>query len=188
MTFKTRPQVPMQDLKTPIAKYPHAETNSDSMKSISVCMFLFCFSLSTATAQTPSAKTVDAGQLAAMVVYDPKEGDPSSTDKVEQISSKVNFQIQIYPGGGYIPEKIPSDAPPAFLLAAIDDKGPAKTLLGLAEKYRDAGRPVELHLFSQGGHAFNMGKRSKLITIREWSNRMADWMNDSKLLGILPLD
>lgn len=337
MTFKTRPQVPMQDLKTPIAKYPRAETNPDSMKSISVCMFLFCFSLSTATAQTPSAKTVDAtqneriangtvvplwdkgapgfegrrnepekaesywvanihnptitvflppaelangtavliapggghkelgfkgegvepaeffnklgvaafalkyrlgndkaiagpkpyvtdvharqdghramrlirskavewgidpnrigimgfsagGQLAAMVVYDPKEGDPSSTDKVEQSSSKVNFQIQIYPGGGYIPEKIPSDAPPAFLLAAIDDKGPAKTLLGLAEKYRDAGRQVELHLFSQGGHAFNMGKRSKLITIKEWSNRMADWMNDSKLLGILPLD
>ena len=122
------------------------------------------------------------GQLASMVVYDPNEGNPMSEDIVDRTSSKVNFQIQIYPGGGSIPETIPADAPPAFLLAAIDDKGPAKTLLGLAEKYRSAGRPVELHLFAQGGHAFNMGNRSKLVTIKEWTSRMADWMKDSKLL------
>ena len=122
------------------------------------------------------------GQLASMIVYDPNEGNPTSDDTLERASSKVNFQIQIYPGGGNIPETIPADAPPAFLLAAIDDKGPAKTLLGLAEKYRAAGRPVELHLFAQGGHAFNMGNRSKLTAIQDWSSRMADWMKDSKLL------
>ena len=122
------------------------------------------------------------GQLASMIIYDPNEGNPTSDDTLERASSKVNFQIQIYPGGGNIPETIPADAPPAFLLAAIDDKGPAKTLLGLAEKYRAAGRPVELHLFAQGGHAFNMGNRSKLTAIQDWSSRMADWMKDSKLL------
>ena len=122
------------------------------------------------------------GQLASMIVYDSNEGNPTSEDMIDRTSSKVNFQIQIYPGGGYIPETIPGDAPPAFLLAAIDDKGPAKTLLSLAEKYRDAGRPVELHLFAQGGHAFNMGNRSKLVTIKEWTGRMSDWMKDSKLL------
>jgi len=100
-----------------------------------------------------------------MVVYDPNEGNRMSEDIVERASSKVNFQIQIYSCGGSIPEMIPSDAPPAFLLAAIDDEGPARTLLGLAEKYRSAGRPVELHLFPQGGHAFNMGNRSKLVTM-----------------------
>ena len=126
------------------------------------------------------------GQLASMVVYDSHDGNSTSDDPVERVSSKVDFQIQIYPGGGNIPDVIPQDAPPAFLLAAIDDRGPAKTLLGLAEKYREAKRPVELHLFAQGGHAFNMGNRSKLTTIKEWSTRLADWMKDSRLLESLP--
>lgn len=126
------------------------------------------------------------GQLASMVVYDSHDGYSASVDPVERVSSKVDFQIQIYPGGGYVPDVIPQDAPPAFLLAAIDDRGPAKTLLGLEEKYREAGRPVELHLYAQDGHAFNMGNRSKLTTIKEWSTRLADWMNDSKLLETYP--
>jgi hypothetical protein len=36
-----------------------------------------------------------------------------------------------------------------------------------------------VHLFSQGGHAFNMGTRSKLTTIKGWTRRLADRLTDN---------
>ena len=89
----------------------------------------------------------------------------------------------IYPGGGFIPDVIPSDAPPAFLLAANDDEyGCDKTVIALLEKYRAAKVPVEAHLFAHGKHAFNMGYRSNLASIKGWPQRMADWLSDNGLL------
>lgn len=38
------------------------------------------------------------------------------------------------------------------------------------------------HLFARGGHAFNMGNRSKLATIKGWPQRLADWMSDNNIL------
>lgn len=121
-------------------------------------------------------------QVAHMVVFDKNEGVESSPDLIERVSSRPNFQVIIYPGGGHIPEVIPSNAPPAFLLATMEDRGPASTILKLAEKYRAAKSPVEIHLFTQGAHGYNMGNRSKLHTIHGWPDRLADWMHDSGLL------
>ena len=53
----------------------------------------------------------------------------------------------------------------------------------LFQKYRDAGAPVEAHVFARGGHAFNMGNRSKLETLKKWPQRLADWMADNGLLA-----
>jgi acetyl esterase/lipase len=88
----------------------------------------------------------------------------------------------IYPGPLGIPDVIPKDAPPAFLLVANDDRGAARTIATLFQKYRDAGAPVEAHVFAKGGHAFNMGNRSKLATLKGWPQRLSDWLNDSGLL------
>ena len=35
---------------------------------------------------------------------------------------------------------------------------------------------------SHAGHAFNMGTRSKLATIKGWPDRVADWLADNKIL------
>ena len=37
-------------------------------------------------------------------------------------------------------------------------------------------------IFARGGHAFNMGNRSQLTTVKNWPQRLADWLNDSQLL------
>jgi hypothetical protein len=42
---------------------------------------------------------------------------------------------------------------------------------------------VEAHVFARGGHAFNMGKRSKLATLKGWPQRLADWMADNEILS-----
>jgi acetyl esterase/lipase len=122
------------------------------------------------------------GEVASLLVYAPSIGDPTAADPIERESSLANFQIVIYPGPLGIPEKVPSDAPPAFFLIADDDTGHMGAILSLEEKYYAAKRPMEVHIFEHGGHGFNMGSRSKLKTIHDWPERLTDWLSDNNLL------
>lgn len=122
------------------------------------------------------------GEVVSMVSYEPGEGDPNAADPIDRLNGKPDFQLLVYPGPIGIPEIIPDDAPPAFLLVANDDRGAARTIASLFLKYREAKRPVEVHVFAQGKHAFNMGNRSKLVSIKSWPQRMADWMADNDIL------
>jgi acetyl esterase/lipase len=122
------------------------------------------------------------GEVVDMVAFDPGNGDPNAPDPIDRVNSKPNFIIQIYPGPSYIPDIIPSDAPPAFLLAADDDMCCSPSVMKLLEKYRAAKVPVEAHIFTQGQHGFNMGNRSKLKSINTWPQRLADWLSDNNIL------
>jgi hypothetical protein len=44
------------------------------------------------------------------------------------LSSRPGFQVLIYPGPLGIPDVIPADAPPAFLLVANDDRGASRVV------------------------------------------------------------
>ena len=122
------------------------------------------------------------GAVVMMVSFDKGDGDPKASDLIDRVNGRPNFQMMVYPGGKP-PEKISSDAPPAFLLCANDDEyGCDKVTLELLEKFRDAKVPVEAIFLSKGKHAFNMGDRSSLITVKTWPQRMADWLNDSGFL------
>ena len=117
------------------------------------------------------------GEVVSMVCYDGHEGNQNSKDKVDHTNCKPNFQVMIYSGPLGIPETIPAESPPAFVLVSNDD-GAAKVSLELALKLRAAKVPVELHLFQQGGHGFNMGNRTKLKSVSQWRHRMGDWLAD----------
>jgi hypothetical protein len=67
-------------------------------------------------------------------------------------------------------------------VANDDQYGCDKVTLELYEKLHAAGVPVEAIFLAQGKHAFNMGDRSKLVTVNTWPQRMADWMQDSGYL------
>jgi acetyl esterase/lipase len=122
------------------------------------------------------------GELVSMVAYDTGDGDPKAADPIDRANGKPDFQMLIYPGGG-VPDKIAPDAPPAFLLVANDDQyGCDKVTLDLFMKLRAAGVRVEAHFLGQGKHAFNMGDRSNLASVRTWPQRMADWLGDSGYL------
>jgi acetyl esterase/lipase len=126
------------------------------------------------------------GEVVSLVVYQPTAGDPAAADPIDRMSCRPDFQIVIYPGPLGVPEIVPTNTPPAFFLGANDDLDPARTITDLVQKYRLAGVPAEVHLFAQGGHAFNMGNRSKLATIKGWPQRLADWMADNHLLEASP--
>lgn len=120
------------------------------------------------------------GEVAALVAYDAAPGDPQAADTVERASGRPDFQIVVYPGPLGIPkDKVPADSPPLLLICANDDRGHIEPTLDLLAKYRAAGAPVEAHIYSHGGHAFNMGRRSELLTLRGWPERMADWLHDN---------
>jgi acetyl esterase/lipase len=118
------------------------------------------------------------GEVAALVAYPPVDGDPTARDPVERVSARPDFQILIYPGPLGIPATVPREAPPLFLLGAADDEYVAPVFFDLARKYRDAGASIELHIYAQGKHGFNMGQRSKYVSIQRWPQRLAEWLED----------
>ncbi|MGD0465012.1 MAG: alpha/beta hydrolase [Tepidisphaeraceae bacterium] len=122
------------------------------------------------------------GEILDLIAYAPGNGEASAPDPIDRLNGRPDFQMLIYPGPLGIPDVVPPDAPPAFMLVASDDTAQADVVLSLLQKYRKAGRPVEAHFFARGGHAFNMGDRSKLASIRSWPQRMADWLADSNIL------
>lgn len=122
------------------------------------------------------------GEVVSMVAYGEPDENPQAEDPIERVSSRPDFQVLIYPGPLGIPASIPSDAPPAFLLVANDDIGASRAIVDLLRKLRLSGIPVETHIYARGGHAFNMGNRSDLVTLKGWPARLKEWMQDNFIL------
>jgi dienelactone hydrolase len=121
------------------------------------------------------------GEVAALVAYPPVGGDPKSKDPVERVSARPDFEILIYPGPAGIPDVIPVDAPPLFLLGAADDEYVSDMLFDLPRRYHAAHASIETHIYAQGKHAFNMGQRSEYVAIRNWPQRLTEWLEDRGL-------
>jgi dienelactone hydrolase len=123
------------------------------------------------------------GAVVSLVANAPGNGNPAATDPIDRLNGRPDFQMLVYPGGK-APETIPSDAPPAFMIVANDDDwGCDRVTLELYQKMRAAGVSVEAIFLAKGRHAFNMGDRSSLVTVKTWPQRMADWLTDSGFLS-----
>ena len=70
--------------------------------------------------------------------------------------------------------KVPADAPPLFVGLAADDPLFGNAGFGIIESWRSAKRPVEFHLFEQGGHGFGM--YNKETTSTGWFEAFASWL------------
>lgn len=69
---------------------------------------------------------------------------------------------------------VPADAPPLFDALAADDPIFGNGGFGLIESWRSSKRPVEFHLYEQGGHGFGM--YPKETTSTGWFNSFVSWM------------
>jgi len=111
------------------------------------------------------------GTVAAGVVYQGKG------------ESRANFAAPVY---AYLPSSMnglatPDEAPPMFIAAASDDQlGLATHSVMLYEKWRKARKPVEIHLYAQGGHGFGM--RTQYLPSDSWIERYGDWLEAQGLL------
>lgn len=94
--------------------------------------------------------------------------------------SRPNFAAPIYSAPP--PDApIPADAPPLFLLCAADDDMASEVSTRFYADWRAAGHPVELHIYSQGGHGFGMNHKG--LPSDHWIERYTDWLQAQ---GFLP--
>jgi acetyl esterase/lipase len=85
---------------------------------------------------------------------------------------KLAFIGPIY--GGMGPVEVPENAPPMFNVIASDDflfLGQT----GIIESWYKAGKPVEFHLYQNGGHGFGLGNPGR--TSDRWFDAFIHWLD-----------
>ncbi|GHO97315.1 endo-1,4-beta-xylanase [Reticulibacter mediterranei] len=78
---------------------------------------------------------------------------------------------------------VPEDAPPLFIALAGDDMAVPDGNMPLYSAWKAANRPVELHIYARGGHAFGMQKQG--LTSDHWIEQFGEWL---RLEGFLKID
>jgi acetyl esterase/lipase len=96
--------------------------------------------------------------------------------------NRPDFVAPIYAYMGAVKETtVPQDAPPMFVAAASDDQlGLAPDSINLYSKWLAAKKPVEIHIYSKGGHGFGMRKQN--LPSDQWIERFGDWLQSQGLL------
>ncbi len=92
--------------------------------------------------------------------------------------SRPAFAAPIYP---VAPEDltVPLDAPPLFVLQANDDRL-VEHAIRLYTAWKAANVPVELHIYSRGGHGF--AGRIQNLPVDDWAERLGEWLASQGLL------
>ena len=121
------------------------------------------------------------GELVNMACARFDTGSAGETDSIDQQNSRPAYQALIYPerSGDIQPA---NDSPPAFLACSYTDRKDISE--GLAEVYlrfKKAGVPAELHIYSTGGHGFGL-RASNHRPVGAWANRFEEWLTDSGFL------
>jgi acetyl esterase/lipase len=94
-------------------------------------------------------------------------------------ADRPDFTAPIY-GAPWIDVQVPADAPPMFIAVANDDAIASLTSVHLFSEWKAAGRSVELHIYSKGGHGFGMAGRG--LPANHWIERFGEWLEVQGLL------
>lgn len=122
------------------------------------------------------------GELVNLVCARGGAGSADAADPVDRLNSRPDFQALIYPGrsGDIQPT---NGFPPVFLACSYTDRKDISE--GLAEVYlrfKRAGVPAELHIYSTGGHGFGL-RATNTKPVGAWATRFEEWMLDSGYLA-----
>lgn len=108
----------------------------------------------------------------------------AAVDAADKESCRPDFAVALYPGHLWIDTKkfelnpdirVTKETPPTFIVQARDDKvDGVQNSQVYYRALKNAGVPVEMHLFAHGGHAFGL-RRTKL-PITAWPELMAKWL------------
>ena len=91
-------------------------------------------------------------------------------------AQRPDFAAPIYPNMAAM--NVPADAPPMFVVIAADDFLLTREQgFPLVESYRKAGRSIEFHLLSSGGHGFGGGVPG--TPTEGWMDLYFRWLRDT---------
>jgi acetyl esterase/lipase len=118
------------------------------------------------------------GELVNLVCARFDHGQTDASDPVERQPCRPDFQALIYPGRSA--DIQPTNGfPPVFLACSYTDRKDISE--GLAETYlrfKRAGVPAELHIYTTGGHGFGL-RATNNRPVGAWITRFDEWMADS---------
>ncbi len=97
---------------------------------------------------------------------------------LQSTENKPAFIAPIY--GAQRAVEVPPDAPPMFVALAADDPLFGNNEYGLITAWKKAGRPVEFHLYQNGGHGFGLGNPPKTST--GWFPQFMLWLESNGML------
>jgi acetyl esterase/lipase len=139
------------------------------------------------------------------------QGDESSPDPIERVSSRPDLMVLVYPvitmglkahpgsrrnliGASPEPglitllsneEQVNSQTPPTFMVHTADDATvPVENSTMFAAALQKAKVPYELHIYQHGPHGFGLG--AKLEGVSSWPALCADWLRLNGFLSRLP--
>jgi acetyl esterase/lipase len=92
---------------------------------------------------------------------------------LQSTENKPAFIAPIY--GRQSAVEVPADAPPMFVALAYDDPLFGNSDFGLISAWKKAGRPVEFHLYQNGGHGFGLGNPGRTST--GWFPQFILWLD-----------
>jgi predicted amidohydrolase/acetyl esterase/lipase len=133
------------------------------------------------------------GHLAVMTAISFGKRSYAPIDDVDRSSCRPNFAVVAYPGyiltrpgSGVLAEyiRIPQETGPVFLVHASDDDergSQPEQSLALYKALRDAGVPVEMHIYDAGRHGF--GVRKDRGPVSNWPEQCAEWLRHRGILS-----
>jgi acetyl esterase/lipase len=131
------------------------------------------------------------GHLVAAISNEFRQRSYRVLDAADQESCRPDFAVALYPGHLWVPGRgrlgfnpdlhVTRTTPPTFLLQAeTDSVDNVNQALAYYVALKDAGVPVEMHLFTDGGHAFGLRRTKDPIT--EWPDLVEKWL---RTIGVI---
>ncbi len=148
------------------------------------------------------------GHLASVSGTHILKANPASKDPLQQVSSRPDFMILVYPVISLATEithlgskinllgekpdaklvesmsselQVTAETPPTFLILGDNDKAvPAENSLVFYAALRKAGIPAELHIFQRGPHGFGLAPLDSTLSL--WPHLCKNWLIENKFI------
>ena len=148
------------------------------------------------------------GHLASVSGTHILKANPASSDPLQQVSSRPDFMILVYPVISLATEfthqgsktnllgenpdaklvesmsselQVTAETPPVFLVLGDNDKAvPAENSVMFYMALRQAGIPAELHIFQRGPHGFGLAPLDSTLSL--WPHLCKNWLIENRFL------
>jgi acetyl esterase/lipase len=113
-----------------------------------------------------------------------------AVDAADQLNCRPDFAVIVYPGYLALSEQnfapnaeihVTEKTPPSFIVQTEDDPVHVENSTVYFLALKNAGVPVEMHLYAQGGHGY--GLRRTEMPVTEWPQSVKNWLHT---IGVLP--
>ena len=110
-------------------------------------------------------------------------------DAADQLSCRPDFAVIVYPGYLALSEQnfapnaeihVTEKTPPSFIVQAEDDPVHVENSTVYFLALKNAGVPVEMHLYSKGGHGY--GLRRTELPVTTWPQSVETWLHTIRVL------